>query len=424
METTNSNIPAAAPKGPLLFSIAALVMLCLATGWLALKPYLLAEPQITPESTAWVYLIIYGFALSGLYGLVYRGVSVLSGMRLFSSKMVFLHVVFHLAGVILLILSAYQPDQPPILVGQGLLACGVLTFLLNLAASFRREGRPNVSSAFLVSSLLWLGIMIVAGIPFAKTSLIPFFEGTDWAPATLMLCLTGAVLNGIFGVSLGTTARRIGSRGEGLPLSWLAFILLNAGVAWLFAAITFGPPVFILICAGVYLLGQLVFLAGFTVMLQRRDEEVLEWDSKILYTSLWMLPVCLGLFVFAVWTRQVQAEAPLKPEAAALLALVLGVCVPAMVATFYQISSLLRGEASGEEAPLMVKLSQNVLLASFFNYAIGVLMLIPGAWLGIEKMLGLGTLFLIVGSVGFLGNFLFMLRPANRPASEQAAQAA
>ena len=199
---------------------------------------------------------------------------------------------------------------------------------------------------------------------------------------------------------------------------------MNSGAAWLFAATAFGPPAFVLFCAALYLSGVLVYIARFTSILQQREGAGLEWDSKILYTALWMIPVCVVLFGFAVWTRHFQNAPSAQLEASVLLAVILGACVPGLVALYYQTASLIRDDARGESAPLDVRLSAQILLAAFFNYAVGVLMLIPGAWLGIEKMLGLGTLFLAVGSCGFLFNFLYMLRPKSPERAPEAVRAA
>ena len=424
METTNPNVPTDAVKGPLAFIIASLVFLCLSAAWMALNPSLLSDPKISPESSAWVYLAVYGFAVSGFYGLVYRSVPIVLGVAIYSPQMVILNLVFHIVGLLILLPAAFYPDMPQGVMGQTFMACGAVTFIVNIAASFKREERPEPASAFLATSLLWLGIMIVVGIPFAKTPLIAFFSGTDWSPATLELCLAGAVLNAVFGVALSTTSRRIGSEALSSNTPWFAFVLLNSGAAWLFAATAFGPSEFIVFCTALYLVGVLAYLAHFTAILQNREGDSLEWDSKILYTALWMVPVSLVLFGFTVWTRHLQKDAPLQLEAATLLAVVLGVCVPGLVALFYQTASLLRGDERGADAPLDVRLSTQILLAAFFNYSVGVLMIIPGAWLGIDKMLGLGTLFLTVGSIGFLGNFLHMLRPKSAEAAQQSAEPA
>ena len=53
-----------------------------------------------------------------------------------------------------------------------------------------------------------------------------------------------------------------------------------------------------------------------------------------------------------------------------------------------------------------------MLLAAFFNYAVGAALVIVGAWGAEAQMLGLGAVFLVVGSLGFLGNFLYGLARA------------
>lgn len=424
MENTNPNIPTDAVKGPLAFLIASLVFLCAAAAWLAWNPSLLMDPKIGPESTAWVYLAVYGFALSGAYGLVYRAVPLVFGMPLYSPQFVILHFVFHVVGLVILIPTAFNPESQQSVMGQTFLACGAVAFIVNIAGSFKREDRPDASAAFIAASMLWLGIMLVVGIPFAKNPLIPFFESTSWGPATLVLCLSGVILNAILGLALRITSLRLGSRMERTNTPWFALALVNAGAAWAFAATAFGPPAFVLFCAALYLAGVLVYIARFTSILQSREDLSLEWDSKILYTGLWMIPVCVLIFGFAIWEQHVQKEVPVQLSAAALLATLLAACAPGLVALFYQTSSLIRNDERGADAPLDVRLSAQILLAAFFNYAVGVLMIIPGAWLGIEKMLGLGTLFLTVGALGFLGNFLHMLRSKSSVQPHDAVQIA
>jgi len=410
MQTTNPNIPSDAVRGPLAFLITSLVFLCLSAAWLALNPELLMDPKISPQSTAWIYLSVYGFALTGVFGLVYRSVPIVFGMPLYSPQFVMLHLVFHIVGLLILIPTAFQEAATMGIMGQTFIACGAVTFIVNVASSFKREDRPDASAAFIATAMLWLGIMLVVGVPFAQNPFIGFFSTSAWTPATIVLCLGGVVINAILGLALRITALRLGSTPERTNTPWFALALVNSGAAWVFAATAFGPPNFAIFCAAIYLVGVLIYLARFTAILQNRDQESLDWDTKILTTALWMIPVCTAMFALAVWNRHIQKDASLQLEAATLLAAILGTCVPGLVALFYQISSLIRSDERGPDAPLDVRLSSQILLAAFFNYAVGVLMIIPGAWLGIEKMLALGTLFLTVGAIGFLGNFLYMLR--------------
>lgn len=424
MQNTNPNVSSDAFRGPLAFLIASLACLCASAAWLVISPALLLDPKIAPQSTAWIYLAVYGCALTGFFGLVYRSVPIIFGLPLYSPQFVILHLVFHLVGLGLLMPTAFQEDPSTGVMGQTFLACGAVTFIVNISASFKREDRPDASAAFIATAMLWLGIMLIVGLPFAKNPFVAFFSPSAWTPATLELCIAGVIINGLLGLALRVTALRLGSSMERTNTPWFALALVNAGAAWVFAATAFGPPAFVLFCAALYLAGILIYLARFTAILEARKEESLDWDSKILFTALWMVPVGVVMFGYAVWSRAATPDASVQLEASTLLAALLGACVPALVALIYQTSSLLRGDEHGPDAPLDVRLSSQILLAAFFNYAIGVLMIIPGAWLGIEKMVGLGSLFLLMGSIGFLGNFLQMLRAKSAqplPGEEQAA---
>jgi hypothetical protein len=95
-------------------------------------------------------------------------------------------------------------------------------------------------------------------------------------------------------------------------------------------------------------------------------------------------------------------------DGAGVLTVLLGVVIPATIALVFQLIRLSRERiAEDGNAPLRSRISGQILLAAFFNYATGVLLVIPGSWAGIERMVSLGSLFLLVGAAGFFGNFLF-----------------
>jgi len=418
METKNPNIKTDAIQGPMAFLVASLVFLCLASAWLALRPGLLLDPKIGPESIGWIYLSVYGFALSGVYGLVYRSVPLAFGVTLYSTPFVILHFAFHLIGLLILGLAAFNPESPNVVMGQTFLACGAVTFIVNISSSLKREARPDESVAFLVTAMLWLGIMLVVGIPFAGSPFIKFFANSMWGSATLELGIAGVILNVILGLALRISSMHLSSTVERTNTPWFAFVLVNSGAAWLFAATAFGPPAFVLFCLGIYMAGVLVYIARFTSILEHRADWDLGWDSKILYTALWMIPVCLLMFGFTVWERHIGNEPSVRSESATLVAFILGACVPGLISLFFQSSLLLR------QPTQEVRLSGQVLLAAFFNYATGVLLLIPGIWLGIEKMATLGALFLTIGTLGFLFHFIYMFRPATADSIQRAPHAA
>jgi hypothetical protein len=89
------------------------------------------------------------------------------------------------------------------------------------------------------------------------------------------------------------------------------------------------------------------------------------------------------------------------------LTALIATAVPGLVAVIFQLQKLRAGRTS--EMSNREKVAGQVLLASFFNYAVGAGLIVVGAWGSEEQMLGLGAVFLVVGALGFLGNFLYNL---------------
>jgi hypothetical protein len=376
------------------------------------------------------------------------------GISLYSEKFVFLHYGFHVAGTVLVLLGVVWPQFPQAAMGATFLGCGALIFAVNVGGTFRSLVRPDVASAYLTATVVWLLVMAFLGLPFAKIAPLPMLEGRDWSAAWLVFSVAGVFLNGLMGLAL-----RVSPHALGVPLlktdtAWYALAFTNAGLAWLFGAVAFGPMPFVIFCAVVYLAGIFIYLAEFHGILRRRASHLLVWDAKILLTGFWLLPVAVGFLIWAAWRRMELAaiavaeaaaaaasgvaavpeeiEAPAGPlpveflpvDGALFLTVVIGVALPGLVALMFQLIRLQNGLPTEEEnLPLRARLSSQILLASYFNYATGVLMVVPGAWAGIEKIVALGTLFLLVGVLGFLGNYFFSL--GQRPlvsASEESDQ--
>lgn len=444
----NSEIPNPSPvhvpdapegRGARLFCVTSLVFLVFSCLMLAGRPAFLLTPVLTGHGLSWMSLLLYGCGLSGLFGTVYWALPKIYDIPLYSEKFVFLHYGFHMAGTFLVLLGILLPQFPQASMGATFLGCGALIFAVNIGGTFRTLARPDVSSAYLTATVVWLLIMAFLGLPFAKVTPLAILEGTDWSAAWLVFSLAGVLLNGIMGLSL-----RVGPHALGIPLiktdtAWYALAFTNAGLAWLFAAVAFGPMTFVIFCTAVYLVGIFIFLAEFHGILGRRASHLLIWDAKMLLAGFWLIPVAAGLLMWAAWRRMelaaiAAAEAaaaaatgvvpeeldpvasgPLPVEflpvdSALFLIVVIGIALPGFVALMFQLIRLQIGLPTGEEElSLRGRLSSQILLAAYFNYATGVLMVIPGAWAGIERILSLGTLFLLVGTIGFLGNYFFSL---------------
>ena len=413
-----------APKGANAFLMMSLVFVCASALWMAASPSLFLEAGVQAQSKAWTYLTLYGFAMPAVFGLIYRSLPMAFGAPLLSEKFIALHLAFHIAGFALVFFNTILPEPPQPLMGQSFLACGVVVFLVNAGTALHKRGLAEPSSAFLATSLLWLAVSTAMGLPLANDPLIGALKETHWASANLELLLLGFVMNAVLGLSLRLTRMRLDSPPRTTGTAWLALALTNAGLAWLFGAITYGPPGFAMFCVAVYCAGTLAFLARFMAITQDHRAKILDWDTKMLLTALWVMPAVGLLAGWAAWLRMDNPEhPPVRLETAAALTAILAAAVPCLIALTCQSGALLRGVSPDEEPSAHLRLSSYILLASFFNYATGVCLVLAGAGIGVEKMSTLGALFLLVGTLGFLGHLLHAknekpaaARPAQSPA--------
>lgn len=427
----NPNETESAPlHGALTFAITALVFLALGCLMLAGRPGFLLADTLTGHGQAWVQLMILGFGLPAVFGAVYWALPQAFGVPLYSPQLVFLHFGFHVAGFVVVMLLPFVPDLPQAGMGSTFLACGAVVFVVNVAMSLRKLARPDASSAFLSTIMVWLVAAMFLGVPFGARAPLPFLEATNWSAGWLVFVISGVFFNAMLGLALRVTPRAVGAAPERTPAAWYALSILNVGVAWMFAATTFGPPPFLLVCATVFLVGSLIYLADFWGILQRRpDRDPLGWDSKILLTAVWMIPAAAVLMLYDVWQHMAVVppppvdpalavaapEGPLPITVMALdwtvgLTALLATAVPGLVAIIFQLQKLRAGSAAGG---VRERVAGQLLLASFFNYAVGAGLVVVGAWGAEDQMLGLGAVFLVVGSLGFLGCFLHNLGQAS-----------
>jgi len=407
-----------------LFIITGLVALALAMAMLAGRPTFLGTPVLTGHGVAWLLLLIFGAGFSLAFGLVYRAVPEAFGARLYSEKFVLLHFGFHIVGTVFVLASVIWPQFARGNMGTTLVMAGAIVCGVNLLGTFSRPARPDVASAYLAASVLWLVVAAFLGVPFVSQ---PAWEGlppTGWPAGWLVLALAGVLLNVPMGLSLRTASAVMGLDRQAPGSAWYGLFLSNMALAWAFPAVAFETPMFFLWCGAAYLAGLAVHYLAFSQLLAAGGRRDPGWDNRMLLTSWSMAPVAAGFALYAAWARLTAPVAPEVPgvpapeaaektgllpldfapaDGAAVLTMLLAAAFPALVAVVFQ---LVRKARAGEEG-LRARLTDQILLASYFNYAVGVLLVVPGAWLNIEKMLGLGSLFLLVGVLGFLGNYAF-----------------
>lgn len=404
----NSASTPQAPRAALSFLIMSLLFLCASALWIAIKPSLFLEAGVTSSARAWTYLTLYGFVLPAVFGLIYRALPLAYEAPLLSENLIPLHLAFHMFGFGIIFAHALHPETVQPGMGVTFLACGVIVFIVNTGTALQKRGLSEPSSAFLAASLLWLVISSLLGLPLSGEPVFAALKDTQWSAATLALGLLGFVMNAILGMALRLTSLRLANDPPRTESSWFALWFTNGGLAWLFGAITYGPAGYVLFCAGVYLVGLLIFLARFMAITQQRRVEVLDWDTKTLVTALWVLPAVALLAGWSAWIRMGNPEQPPAGlDTATALTAILGVAAPALIALLYQSEAILRG-FHPDEPTAHLRLTSQILLASFFNYATGVCLLLGGAGVASEKMTALGALFTLVGVLGFTGNLVFL----------------
>lgn len=438
MNKTEPHQSIAPNAGAIAFASTALVFLLLGCLLLAVSPGFLLGQKLTPFAQAWIQVMLLGFGLPAVYGAIYWALPGVFGVPLFSERSIFLHYAFHIAGFAVAMLAALVPDMPQTTMGATFLACGGLVFVVNVAMSLLRLERTDAASAFVSTIMVWLVAALFLGLPFVASAPLPMFSGTNWSAGWLVLVISGVLFNAVLGLALRIAPLAVGGTGAQPAAAWYSLAFGNVGVAWMFAAATFGPPPFLLLCGVVFLVGSLIYLGGFWGLLQSGTRQTMGWDTKVLVAAVWMVPASAAALLYDVWERLAnQAPAAVAaaaaPAAAVAVAAVpaeavpaeiavmpldwsvglvalLAAAVPGLVALIFQVQKLGDGSAAQDAAQsVRERVTDQLVLASFFNYAVGVMLAVVGAWGSEAQMLSLGAVFLVVGSAGFLGIFLHHL---------------
>lgn len=429
MNDSHSNSAPIPGAGARLFVMTAFVALVLSSLMLAGRSHFLLEDSMSGHGQAWATLLLLGFGLSAVFGVIYWALPCVFGVPLFCGRSVFLHYILHLVGVLLALVGTFVAALSNAKIASILLACGGVVFIFNVSLTLRRLKASDPAAAFLTTTMVFLAAAFVMGVPFASQPIATFFAEANWGVGWVVLITTGVLFGTLLGLLLRLMPLLMGEGEPRISGAWSAFLLLTIGAAWMFAATTFGPLSFMLFCGGIFFVGTLFYLGCFWGILQRRTKVLLSWETKILMGVPWMIAGSALIFIYGVWHR-LSLPAPeaiteaIEPVAAAattalkvlpmdwtvgLFALLMA-AVPGFVALIFQLQKLQAQTKSEAILPSRPRTADYVLLASFFNYAVGAALVIVGVWGSEAQMLSLGTIFLVVGAAGFFGSYLYNRR--------------
>lgn len=195
---------------------------------LVIQPEVLSGDPRRAEVLALTHMLTLGWMSSLIFGTIYTLVPLTAAARLRSVPLAWVHLFFHVQGLILMVLGFFETPFAEVSHGGTFMFVGLLLFFLNLyltAAKFNRWEPANIT---IIMSLFWLLASGVTGVLLFLNQHLEFADDPEGMIALhahfglvgfVWLMLIGSGLK-IFSMFL------VGGSQPGL-LSWVGFCLVN-----------------------------------------------------------------------------------------------------------------------------------------------------------------------------------------------------
>lgn len=296
---------------PMLFTLAGLLSLFFAIGWLVAKPEMLAAYHYSPAAIALTHLFVLGWLGSIVMGAMYQLVPVALETRLFSERLAQVQFAFHVTGFIGMV-WAFQVWNPKLIgVFGSIMVVGVALFVLDIALTLRRVTKWNVIAASIASAIGWVLLTVIAGLAIALAKSFPEqlpllarlvfrFDPLGVMHAHAHLGAVGFFTMLIVGVSYKLIPMFTLSELQRPKRAAWSIWLLNLGLGGLFATILLRSawkPVFAL----VIVLALALYGAELRAILRARKRRGLDWGVRCFLTAVGlMLPLAVTGMVLAL----------------------------------------------------------------------------------------------------------------------------
>lgn len=417
--------PTPSPETPALFRVPestvarrfltlAVSSLAVSSVWLAVRPEMLLEAKPGAPLLGWLYLLVVGFFSSAGFAAFYSVAPLAFHTRLFREVLAHGHFYAHVVSVLLLL---------PLLFGGGVwlshfwpvLYALPLIFVLPLVCSLQSGKRGGAALAFLRAAGFWLVVTFAAAILLTANHFSPFVREGNWIAGTLQILLAGVFGNLILGTLLALVSP---PSGDSIPLpgrAWMAFLLINLGVALLFHAMALGPRGLIVGCAAVFLAGVTLVALEVYCLQRRAAQPAMDPPMKFLFLAVLLIIPCALIGVAGLWGAELLPDSARAVQNSGVLAALLGVVALAGIGLLDLLRPCL--ETATSRSPLLSQIQ----VAGYINDLVGVSLMVPGIWIGSEKIVSLGTFFFVMGIVGFLAHAVLLRQRQEAPVPQGAA---
>lgn len=227
---------------PLLFIMAGLAALCVTAGWLVAEPTLITRYHYGAHAVAFTHVMLLGFALSVLMGVLYQLTPVALDAPLHSERLARWHWWLHVVGVTGMVVMFVRWDMRQLGFFGTVFGLGVGLFVYNMARTLARVPRWTPVVFGIASSVGWLLLTLLMGLFLVCVKCWPWIS--PFLPMPQMHAHAHIGVLGIFillivGVSYRLVPMFAISTAQNTRRAWASLVLLNAGVAALGVTILF-----------------------------------------------------------------------------------------------------------------------------------------------------------------------------------------
>lgn len=400
---------------PLRFIAAGLLALAIAAGWLVAEPTLITNYHYSPHAVAFTHLVLLGFIVSVVMGVICQLAPVTLEARLYSERLARVQFWFHIAGVAGMVWMFLKWDMKQVGHFGSVFGVGIALFVYNLGRTLARIPRWNVVAFGIASALGWLLVTMLAGLFLACAKCWPWI--TPFEPLAQMHAHAHLGGLGVFVMLTVSVAYRLVpmfavSEIQSLRRAGWSIALLNAGVAGVVATILVRSPwkvAFALVCIS----GLAFFAVEMVAILRVRKRRTLDWALKYFLTGMALLGPLSLLAIVLCWPGLPVTLTTMQIENAYAILAVFGVLAFAILGMLYRILPFLvwfhcySGDIGRSRVPLFSEmLSPRLQAIGYWFHLPGVLIAAAASVLGHSRCATVGASLIAVSVLAFLINAL------------------